>query len=217
MSTGEFLSTVQPLLEAQDLDGFARTIRQRWSVADLMDMLGCTCCDTRKVAALALGMVGPVYCTSRLTPLLASEDPMIYRMAEHALWSIWFRAGTPEANLALVQGTSAMDRKAFDCAVRHFTKAIEVDPEFAEAYNQRAIAHYLQERYAESLEDCRQVIQRIPEHFGAWAGKGHCQAHLGRISEAVTSYRKALQLNPHLDSIRQGIAELTQRPGHEPD
>ncbi len=87
--------------------------------------------------------------------VLRDPDPIVNEMAEHALWSIWFRCGkTHEANHELCLGTKALNHRDFDLAISHLTRAIELDPTFAEAYNQRAIAHYLQERYDDSITDC---------------------------------------------------------------
>jgi tetratricopeptide (TPR) repeat protein len=51
----------------------------------------------------------------------------------------------------------------------------------------------------------------MPCHFGAWAGMGHCHAHLERISEAIECYEKALSINPHLHCIKETIRELKKR------
>ena len=48
----------------------------------------------------------------------------------------------------------------------------------------------------------------MPCHFGAWAGLGHCYAHEGQLVDAVEAYERALEINPHLDGIRQAVAEL---------
>ncbi len=133
---------------------------------------------------------------------------VIVRMAEHALWSIWFRCGSDCANRAIMRGLECLSKREYDEAVGHFTHAIERDPDFAEAYNQRAIAHYLKEEYEESAQDCRHTIQLMPCHFGAWAGLGHCDAHLHRHAEAIECYEKALEINPHLSCISDAVAEL---------
>ena len=133
-------------------------------------------------------------------------------MAEHALWSIWFRCGSSEeANRELCRGTKALNHRDFDKAISHFTRATEIDPNFAEAYNQRAIAKYLQERYDESIQDCLRTVELMPCHFGAWAGLGHCHAHEGHLQEAVDSYDRALKINPHMECVGQMIRELRQK------
>jgi len=170
--------------------------------------LGSEHCDARKVAALALGLLGNVDCIPALAEQLGDPDPMVNQMAEHALWSIWFRCGTPAANCEIKKGLDVLSQRKFDCAVRHFSRAIEHAPDFAEAYNQRAIAHYLKEEYEESAQDCRTTVKLMPCHFGAWAGLGHCYAHMNRHEEAIASYERALEINPHLSCVRDAVMEL---------
>ena len=211
INPAEFVASVQPLLEAQDPDALLKLLKSRWDRQQIVSLLTCECCDTRKVAALALALVGGKCCLQDLGNQLNHPDPVVNQMAEHAMWSIWLRCGTPEANHELCCGTRALNRGDYELATCHFTHAIELDPTFAEAYNQRAIVKYLQERYCESLEDCTQTVERMPCHFGAWAGMGHCHAHIGRISEAVECYQKALAINPRLTGIKQALCELKQQ------
>jgi tetratricopeptide (TPR) repeat protein len=203
-----FLRLVQPLLEAQDLPGLLNLLRSRWTMDQMLGLLACPHEDARKVAALALGLVGTRCCVKPLSEQLKHPDPVVNDMAEHALWTIWFRLGTPEANHQLARGTQALTRRDFDHAMCHFSKAIELDPSFAEAYNQRALAEYLQEQYEPAIEDSRQATARMPCHFAAWAGMGHCQAHLGRREEAIRSYERALAINPHLTCVKEAVEAL---------
>jgi tetratricopeptide (TPR) repeat protein len=203
-----FVATVQPLLERQDAAGLLELVRSRWTREQLQSILECDDLDARKVACLALALCGEKCCIPCVADQLQHADPMVNQMAEHALWSIWFRCGTPEANHELCRGTRALNRRDLAGALKHFTRATELDPTFAEAYNQRAITKYLAERFDESVADCREAIERMPCHFGAWAGLGHCHAHDGRMEEAVKCYERALSINPHLEGIREAVREL---------
>ncbi|HEY2587616.1 MAG TPA: tetratricopeptide repeat protein [Tepidisphaeraceae bacterium] len=209
----EFVASVQPMLEARDPGALLALLKSRWTREQIVGLLSSPCCDARKVAALALALVGSRRCLKELTAQLKHPDPMVNQMAEHAIWAIWFRLGTVDANHELCRGTKALNQGDCDQAIRHFTCAIELDPNFAEAYNQRAIAKYLQERYDESLEDCGRTVERMPCHFGAWAGMGHCHAHSGRLAEAAECYKKALAINPGFAGINQALAEISKRCG----
>ncbi|HEV7298154.1 MAG TPA: tetratricopeptide repeat protein [Tepidisphaeraceae bacterium] len=203
-----FVKAVQPLLEARDLSGLCGLLKDRWTPRQITDLLSSNQCDVRKVAALALSLVGGRRCIGELARQLRDVDPIVNQMAEHALWSIWFRLGPPQANKELMHGLQCLNRREFDEAADHFTHAVEIAPDFAEPYNQRAIVHYLRERYDESIDDCRKTVELMPEHFGAWAGLGHCYAHLEQADEAIAAYERALVLNPHLDCVKQTIKEL---------
>jgi len=214
MDPSEFIESVQPLLEVRDVQGLRSLLEKRWSLEQIKGFLTCDNRDARKVAALSMALVGGKCCLGPLSQLLRDADPIVNEMAEHALWSIWFRCGkAAEADHELCRGTKALNRRDFDDAIAHFTRAIESDPCFAEAYNQRAIAYYLQERYDESIDDCRRTVERMPCHFGAWSGMGHCHAHRGRLAEAIDSYERALTINPHLNAVRQVVTELRAELG----
>jgi tetratricopeptide (TPR) repeat protein len=207
----QFVSTVRPLLEQQDLQGLVGLLEERWTCDQIAHLLMTGDDDTRKVAALCLSLVGKRCTIDKIAEQLKDPDPMVNQMAEHALWSIWFRCGTPQANKELCRGTKALNAREFDRALEHFDRAIDADEAFAEAYNQRAIAHYLQEQYETSAQDCRLAVERMPCHFGAWAGMGHCFLHMGKLAKALKCYEQALSINPHLDCLRETISEIKGR------
>jgi len=210
----EFVTAVTPLLAEQNLGALVELLRSKWTHTQIATLFHSDNADARKVSAFAFGLVGKACCVHKLTPLLNDADPMVHQMAEHALWSLWFRSGSAEANHQVCRGTKALNRRDFEHALSHFNRAVDLDPTFAEAYNQRAIVHYLSERFEESVEDCHRTVSRMPCHFGAWAGMGHCYAHLGKHAEAIRNYEKALEINPRLEGVRQALDELRAKsPG----
>ena len=211
-----FIALVQPMLERMDLNGLLGLIKTRWSSEQLEQLMHSDHTDAKKVALYAVGLVGNGCCLPKLVKHLQDADPVVHEMTEHAMWSIWFRLGnSPDANHQLARGAQALERKDYEHALKHFNRALEIDPNFAEAYNQRALASYLLERYDESIEDCRRTVERMPFHFGALAGMGHCYAHLGKLREAIDSYRKALEIHPHMECLREAIPELEARLGDQ--
>jgi len=207
------VQTVKPVLERNDLPELMTLFKSRWTAAEIVSFLVGQDCDARKVAALALGLVGGKCCLQELARQLRDPDPMVNQMVEHAMWSIWFRAGTDEANHHLCRGAKAIERGDYQHAIKHFNQAIELCPDFPEAYNQRALAKYLMERLDESILDCRKAVYLMPIHFGAWAGMGHCHAHHGCLAEAVECYERALSINPHMTQIHEAIGQLRSRIG----
>jgi tetratricopeptide (TPR) repeat protein len=203
-----FVSAVKPMLERRDMPGLIALLKRRYTPGQIVNLLNSDQCDVRKVAALALSLVGCPECLPDLCGKLKDSDPMVNEMAERAIWSIWFRQGDPAANCELHRGVQAMEQSDYDRAIAHFTRAIELDPDFAEAWNQRATALYLKERYEESARDAKRAVQFNPHHFGAWAGLGHCYAHLGKLREAVAAYERALAINPNWESVAEAVEEI---------
>ncbi len=211
INSSEFIALVQPLLEGRDVNGLKCLLNSRWTHAQIATLFQCDNPDVRKTAALAFSLVGKKCCLPKLAPLLKDPDPVVNQMAEHAMWSVWLACGSPEAKQELCRGSKALNRRDYEGAIDAFSLAIELDPGFAEAYNQRAIAKYFQERYDESIGDCQAAVERMPCHFGAWAGIGNCHAHQGRAAEAIEAYEMALSINPRLDGIPQAINELRSK------
>jgi len=205
----QFVQLVEPLLARQDLPGLLALLKSNWQPDQIRDLLRGNHVDAKKVALLALALVGPSCCLEELSLQLKDKDPLICQLAEHAMWAIWFRGGkTPEANELVCRGAQALSDRDLPGAINLFNQAIHCDPDFSEAYNQRAIAHYLAEDYPKSIADCQRAVRRMPCHFGAWAGMGHGHAHLNQIAPAVECYEKALAIYPHLDCVREAVVEL---------
>ncbi len=169
----QFVELVEPLLARKDLPGLLELLKANWHPEQIRALLRTGHCDARKVALLALALVGPTCCTEELSHQLRDPDPVINDLAEHALWAIWLRSGkTPEANQLVCRGAESLGTRDFPRAIEIFSQAIRVDPSFAEAYNQRAIAYYLSEDYQRSIADCRRAIMRHALSFRRLGGDG---------------------------------------------
>lgn len=206
-----FIERVRPLLEQKDVHALIHLLHHDYTGAKITELLEGPDVDARKVAALCLSLVGDECAIDLLAKQLQNDDPTVNEMAEHALWSIWFRSGTSEANHDVCRGSKALNRREFQTAVAHFRSAIDRAPSMAEAYNQWAIACYLQDEFTESIAHCREAVERMPCHFGAWAGMGHCYLHLQDLRQALRCYRKALNINPHMGCVREAAREIAER------
>jgi tetratricopeptide (TPR) repeat protein len=203
-----FVSAVQPFLEARDGRALTDFLRAHYTSDDLCSLLATPQADVAKVAALALGMVGDGCCVPCLVDRLADPDPVVHQMAEHALWNVWFRAGSPAANEHLCRGTRCLNDRDFDCAFKHFNAALALCPDFAEVYHQRGLAWSLLDEYEKAIADYRQAARLMPCHFGAWAGLGQCYAMLERIEPAIEAYERARDINPRIEGIAQALGDL---------
>ena len=204
----QFVTLIKPALETQDWGRMMTTLKAHWTSDEIVSLLYDDSADARKIAALAVGLIGQSCCLPDLSEKLRDADRMVVDMAEHAMWQIWFRGGCEAANAQLARGAEALNRQDIDEAIGFLDKAIDLSPEFPEAYNQRAIAHYLADRYEESIQDCQQVLELMPLHFGAWSGLGHSHLALGNNDEALEAYEKALKVIPHLECIAELVQEL---------
>ncbi|MEX0653099.1 MAG: tetratricopeptide repeat protein [Phycisphaeraceae bacterium] len=207
----QFLDVVRPPLAEGDAARLAEVVLARWTGRDLCPLLQCPQRDVRQVVAVTLGLVGDHTCVGSLSQALHDEDEQVNQMAEHGLWSIWFRAGRPAAAQLFHEGVALLSMESHDQAIEKFSDAIAVDPDFAEAYNQRSIAHFLAGRWQPALADGEQAVLRMPTHFGAIAGMGHCHAHLNELEKSHDCYRRALAINPRMPAIARAVERLEQK------
>jgi TolB-like protein/cytochrome c-type biogenesis protein CcmH/NrfG len=81
-------------------------------------------------------------------------------------------------------------------------KAVEIDPQFAEAYSSIAAFHYFQGAYGDlsalplGVEAARQAIRIDPQLGSAYRALGLNLGQLGRFREALAAYRKGAELSP---------------------
>jgi tetratricopeptide (TPR) repeat protein len=194
----------------RDVLAFQNRVAVRYSEATLC-RIASSASDTaaRRAAVLSLGLLGTFeHSNAVLGKALRDSDVAVRTMAEDSLWAIWFRAGTPDQNRMLSQVRHSISNRQLDQAERLVNRLIELAPNFAEAYNQRAIIYFFQGRFAESVKDCQSVLGRNPYHFGAVSGMAQCQLQLDRPRDALKSLRRALSLQPYRTSLRDDIRFL---------
>jgi tetratricopeptide (TPR) repeat protein len=157
---------------------------------------------------------------SEALEILQGDDPDAVARAETALWEMWCQSGLAEVDALLQDGVRAIEAQDLARAESRFTRIIERAPEFAEGWNKRATVRYLAGQYELSVDDCREVIARKPHHFGALSGQGLCHMALGQHREAAAMFRRALEVHPHLATVRRNLsmalAEASKGNGHLP-
>ncbi len=203
-----FIADVRPALEAGDTAEFVKKIEKNWGLVQLCEMLEQANVNARRVAAVGLGFLGDRQVEACLLRALKDPDREVTQMAEHGLWSVWFRQSTPAAAGPFKRGVDRLEAKSYRNAIDCFRQASVIDPNFAEAHNQQGIAHYFRGEWELSLQSCKKTLKQVPMHFGAISGMGHCYAQLGELSKALHSYRQALSIHPNMLAIASAIEQL---------
>ena len=89
-----------------------------------------------------------------------------------------------------------MSQNKLDSAYDAFSKTIELDPNWAEAWNKRATVLYLMGEYELSQADIDKVLEIENRHFGALSGQGLVQTALKNYQKAIDSYIEAHRVYP---------------------
>ena len=130
---------------------------------------------------------------------------------ESQIQDLWSRSGSRSMDLLLQRGREALEAEDYRAAVEHFTALTDHAPEFAEGWNMRATAFFLQDEHGLSLADIGRALSLNPNHFGALAGLGIVLEELEDYPNALAAYRAAYDLNPHHENVEEAIARLTRR------
>ena len=150
----------------------------------------------------------------RLDPLFdelrTAEDPEAAFRAERSIWSIWLQHDDQQVEEMMAVGTTAMNLGNLEDALAVFDKMIEVEPDYAEAWNKRATVHYALGDYEASLADIEETLDREPRHFGALSGRGLCYAAQDKLEEAIRAFEAALDLHPHSRGAQTSIDLLRE-------
>jgi tetratricopeptide (TPR) repeat protein len=166
--------------------------------------------DVRRAAVKTLMQAGTMADLPRLVQALRDPDYVVRTLAEQALWEIWSRPGDQELARTFETGTHALSQGRWDEAIDAFTRIIDRDPAFAEGWNKRATAYYLNGEYAKSLADCDEVLKRNPYHYGALSGYGMIYVQLDQPARALEYFEKALAINPNMEVVRNTAERLRE-------
>ena len=93
-----------------------------------------------------------------------------------------------------------MSENQLDNAHKVFSKVIELDPNWAEAWNKRATVLYLMGNYQLSQNDIDKTLSLEKRHFGALSGQGLVQSALKNYEIAINSYIEVHKIYPSMQS-----------------
>lgn len=142
---------------------------------------------------------------------LKDPDENVRQVATEALWRRWYTQKGAYGAQILVRSQTLLEDGKTEAAETLLSETIEGMPDFAEAWNRRAVLYYLQQRYWQAISDCEKVLDLVPYHFGALHGMGLCHAGLGNYVAAIQAFRQALTVQPYATINERLILECTAK------
>lgn len=127
---------------------------------------------------------------------------------EQEILNRFARSGSPTVDLLMSWAKDAMDKNDYPKALDVLDQALMLKPDYAEAWNRRASVYFAIDDYGRSLSDIRATLALEPRHFGALAGFGMILQAMDRNDEAIRVYKRALEIDPRLDKVRESLKEL---------
>lgn len=200
------------LCREQVLQPMAQHIRQElqrhYSPRHLERLLASGDVETRRAAALGIGLIGDAQSHSPVAMALHDPDPEVCRRAEASSWHVWARLGNPEDQIRLQRVKESIRAQELQDAVTQVSLLIETSPDYAEAWNQRALTYYHMRRYRDAIPDCQRALELNPYHFGASSGLAQCHLRLNEIPQALDALQLTAKLHPTMPGLQEQITVL---------
>ena len=89
------------------------------------------------------------------------------------------------------QAYELAEQGCYDEAIEEYTKAIELNPNYVEAYNNRACAYKKKGQYDLAIDECNKAIDLDPNLAGAYVNRAY-------------AYNEKRQYEPGYNRLQQG-------------
>jgi tetratricopeptide (TPR) repeat protein len=142
------------------------------------------------------------------TRLATAPDETTARQVAAAIEQLWQHSGSPTADLLVARAVAVAEAGNRPLAMKLLNAAVELQPDYAEAWNRRAYLYYLDDDYKRALGDLRRVLALDPRHFKALEGLGNLLQHLGEKKAALEAYEAVLKVHPHLPDAKKARDDL---------
>ncbi|MDH7799328.1 MULTISPECIES: hypothetical protein [unclassified Beijerinckia] len=143
--------------------------------------------------------------------LAKAEDEEEAKGVAGAIERVFLRSGSDTADLLMSRALSSVRQREFKTATELLDKLVVVEPEWAEAWNQRATARYRADDVQGAVADLGQVLVLEPRHFGALSALGYILYSNGFDRRALDVMRKTLEIYPKQEDVRKLVEQLGQK------
>jgi tetratricopeptide (TPR) repeat protein len=140
--------------------------------------------------------------------LAASKDADETAGLISLLLQSYSESGSDTADLLLKRARQAIGIENYSDALKILDAEIALLPDWAEGWNARATARYLDDDYNGSMADIAQTLKREPNHIGALMGMGMILEARDKKEDALQVYNRVLAIAPHWSNAQEAADRL---------
>ena len=104
-------------------------------------------------------------------------------------------------------------RGELDRAIADYNRAIELDPNDADAYNGRGVAFEAKGDMDKAIAYYNRALELDPQFVRAYNGRGNAYRAKGELSRAVADYNRAIELDPNYVYAYSNRAAVSEASG----
>ena len=105
-------------------------------------------------------------------------------------------------------GTTLLQLKKYDEAIKHLDISIRLNPSFAESFGNRGIAHAEKKNYQEAINNYDKAINLKKKFFDAYLNKGIALKNIHKYDDALKYYYFCIKVNPGNPKIYSNLGNL---------
>jgi tetratricopeptide (TPR) repeat protein len=140
--------------------------------------------------------------------LAASKDPDETSGLISRLLHLYSESGSDTGDLLLERARHAIGVEQYAAALKILDQTVALLPDWAEGWNARATARYLDDDYNGSMADIAETLKREPNHLGALMGMAAILQARGKREDALKVYQRALAIAPHWRNAEEAADKL---------
>jgi len=111
-----------------------------------------------------------------------------------------------EARLGLIYPLTALNNQ--EEVIKIYHEILDIDPNQTYSHYQLAYIYFQRKEYSNAEAHLLKVLRLYPFDFDSNALLGSVYVKMGKINEAKTRYRLALQYNPYDNEIKEALSGL---------
>src|SRR4030095_3832082 len=97
----------------------------------------------------------------------------------------------------ILKGLAYYENKDFTGALNEYNKAVEISPDFAEAYYHRGRAYTELNDFSSAINEYTKTINLNPNHEKAYINRGFIYNETKEYSKAISDFQKGVEINPN--------------------
>lgn len=107
------------------------------------------------------------------------------------------------------KGNDFFKDKKYDDAIKQYNKAIQLNPDNASYYSNRAACWSCKQNHESALADAKRCLERDDTFVKGYCRKGKALCDLGQFDEAEAAYKEGLAKEPGNDACQRGLTEVS--------
>ena len=125
-----------------------------------------------------------------------------------AIEKLWRYTGGDTVNLLIDRADSFSAKNESERGLPLADAAVDLAPDYAEAWSHRAYLYYRMQNYSAALGDLRRALALEPNHFRALDGMAKILVLLGEKKAALAAYEKLILVHPNIEGGQEALDEL---------